>query len=90
VPTVAEAGYPGYEANTWNGIVAPAGTPKPIVDRLNAAMVRVLQMPDVRETMIADGAEPAYNTPEQFGAYIRACHAKWAKVIKSAGLREGS
>ncbi|HEX2825073.1 MAG TPA: tripartite tricarboxylate transporter substrate binding protein [Burkholderiales bacterium] len=90
VPTVAEAGYPGYEANTWNGIVAPAGTPKPIVDRLNAAMIKVLQMPDVRETMIADGAEPAYNTPEQFGAYIRACHAKWARVIKSAGLKEGS
>ena len=90
VPTVAEAGYPGYEANTWNGIVAPAGTPRAIVDKLNATMVKVLQIPEVRETMIADGAEPAYSTPDQFGKYIRECHAKWARVIKSAGLKEGS
>jgi tripartite-type tricarboxylate transporter receptor subunit TctC len=90
VPTVAESGFPGYEANSWNGIVAPAGTPRPIIDRLNAAMVKVLQIPEVRETMTADGAEPVYNTPEQFGAYIRACHAKWAKVIKSAGLKDNS
>jgi tripartite-type tricarboxylate transporter receptor subunit TctC len=90
VPTVAEAGYPGYEANSWNGIVAPAGTPRPIVDRLNAAMVKVLQLPEVRDTMIADGAEPAYNTPDQFGVYIRACHAKWGKVIKAAGLKDNS
>jgi tripartite-type tricarboxylate transporter receptor subunit TctC len=90
IPTVAEAGFPGYEANSWNGIVAPAGTPRAIVDRLNAAMVRVLQIPAVRDSMIADGAEPAYNTPDQFGRYIRACHAKWAKVIRAARLTEGS
>jgi tripartite-type tricarboxylate transporter receptor subunit TctC len=88
VPTVAEAGYPGYEANTWNGIVAPAGTPPAVVNKLNAAMVKVLQMPEVRETMTADGAEPAYNTPQQFGVYLRECHSKWAKVIKTAGLKE--
>jgi tripartite-type tricarboxylate transporter receptor subunit TctC len=88
VPTVAEAGFPGYEANSWNGIVAPAGTPRPIVEKLNAAMVKVLQLPDVREAMTADGAEPVYSTPDQFGAYLRACHAKWAKVIRSAGLKE--
>jgi tripartite-type tricarboxylate transporter receptor subunit TctC len=88
VPTIAEAGFPGYEANSWNGIVAPAGTPRPIIDKLNAAMTKVLQMPEVRDTLVADGAEPVYNTPEQFGAYIRACHAKWAKVIKVSGLKE--
>lgn len=88
VPTIAEAGFPGYEANSWNGIVAPAGTPRPIIDKLNAAMTKVLQMPEVRDTMVADGAEPVYNTPEQFGAYIRACHAKWAKVIKVSGFKE--
>jgi tripartite-type tricarboxylate transporter receptor subunit TctC len=88
VPTVAEAGYPGYEANTWNGIVAPAGTPRPIVDKLNAAMVKVLRSPEVRETMTADGAEPVYNTPDEFRAYVRDCHGKWAKVIKTAGLKE--
>lgn len=89
VPTVAEAGYPGYEANSWNGIVAPAGTPRAIVTRLNAAIVKVLQMPDIQNSMTADGAEPAYNTPDEFRAYIASCHAKWAKVIRSAGLKEG-
>lgn len=88
VPTVAEAGFPGYEANTWNGIVAPVGTPSLIIDKLNAAMTKGLQMPEVRDIMVADGAEPVYNTPEQFGAYIRACHAKWAKVIKVSGFKE--
>jgi tripartite-type tricarboxylate transporter receptor subunit TctC len=88
VPTVAESGFPGYEANSWNGIVAPAGTPRPIVDKLNAAIVKVLQLPEVRDAMVADGAEPAYDTPAQFGEYIRACHAKWARVIKGAGLKE--
>jgi tripartite-type tricarboxylate transporter receptor subunit TctC len=89
VPTVAEAGYPGFEANSWNGIVAPAGTPRAIVNKLNAAIVRVLQNPELQATMIADGAEPASNTPAQFTAYIRACHAKWAQVIKSTGLKDG-
>jgi tripartite-type tricarboxylate transporter receptor subunit TctC len=88
IPTIAESGFPGYEANSWNGIVAPAGTPRPIVAKLNAAIVKVLQSPDLRETFTADGAEPVSSTPEEFTAYIRACHAKWAKVIKTAGLKE--
>ena len=88
VPTVAESGFPGYEANSWNGIVAPAGTPRPIVNKLNAAIIKVLQMFEVQALMINDGAEPAYGTPEQFAAYIRADHAKWARVIKAAGLEE--
>ncbi len=88
VPTIAEQGYPGYEANSWNGIVAPAATPRAIVNKLNAAIVKVLQMRDVREHMIADGAEPVHNTPDEFAALIAAGHAKWAKVINAAGLKE--
>lgn len=88
VPTVAESGYPGYEANTWNGIVAPAGTPPDIVNKLNGAIAKVLGSADVRELLLADGAEPVHNTPAQFGSYIRTCHAKWAKVITVAGLRD--
>ena len=88
VPTVAESGYPGYEANTWNGIVAPAGTPPDIVNKLNGAIAKVLGSADVRELLLADGAEPVHNTPAQFGSYIRTCHAKWAKVITVAGPRD--
>ena len=68
--------------------MAPAGTARPVVNKLNAAMVRVLQLPEVRDAMTADGAEPFHSTPEQFGESIRACHAKWAKVIRTAGLKE--
>ncbi len=89
VPTIAESGYPGYEANSWNGILAPAATPRAIVTRLNAAIVKVLQLPDVRDYMIADGAEPVSSTPEEFSAYLRTCHAKWGKVIEAAGFKEG-
>ncbi len=88
IPTVAEAGYPGYEANSWNGIVAPAGTPRAIIEKLNAAMVKVLRTDEVRKFMVGDGAEPAPGTAEQFAAFLRADHAKWAKVIKAAGLRD--
>lgn len=88
VPTVAESGYPGYEANTWNGIVAPAGTPRPIIDKLNDAIVKILRMPEVGDFMTADGAEPAPTTPEQFAAYLKTCHAKWAKVIRSTALKD--
>jgi tripartite-type tricarboxylate transporter receptor subunit TctC len=88
VPTVAESGYPGYEANSWNGIVAPAGTPRPVLNRLNAAMVKILQLPEIRDYMTADGAEPVPSSPDEFAAYIRQCHGKWAKVIRTAGLKE--
>lgn len=88
IPTVAEAGYPGYEANSWNGIVAPAGTPRAIIEKLNAAMVKVLRTDEVRKFMVGDGAEPAPGTAEQFAAFLRADHAKWAKVIKAAGLKD--
>ena len=88
VATIAESGYPGFEANSWNGIVAPAGTPRAIIDKLNTAIGNVLRTPEVRNYMIGDGAEPTPGTPEQLIALIRADHAKWAKVIKVAGLRD--
>jgi len=88
VPTVAEAGYPGYEANTWNGILAPAGTPPAIINRLNAEMLKILSLPEVINYMVADGAEPAGNSPKHFAAYIRSEHAKWAKVIRTAGIKK--
>jgi tripartite-type tricarboxylate transporter receptor subunit TctC len=84
VPTVAESGFPGYEANTWNGIVAPAGTPRAIVARLNGEMLKILALKEVVDYMTADGAEPAGNTPEHFAGYIRSEHAKWHKVINAA------
>lgn len=87
VPTVAESGYPGYEANSWNGMVAPAGTPAAIIKRLNAEMLKILATREVIDYMVADGAEPAGSTPEKFAAYIRAEHAKWAKVIRAAHLK---
>lgn len=86
VPTVAESGFPGYEANSWNGIAAPARTPKPIIARLNGEMQRILALKEVVDYMTADGAEPAGNTPEHFAAYIRSEHAKWAKVIRDAKI----
>ena len=88
VPTIAEQGFPGYEANSWNGIVAPASTPMPIIRKLNLSIVKVLKLEDVRSHMIADGAEPEHNSPEQFNTLLRNCHTKWGKVIKSAGLRD--
>jgi tripartite-type tricarboxylate transporter receptor subunit TctC len=87
IPTIAEAGVPGYEATQWFGMLAPAGTPADIVNRLHKEIVRVLAIPDMRERFAADGAEPVGSTPEEFLAYIRAETAKWADVIKQAGIK---
>jgi tripartite-type tricarboxylate transporter receptor subunit TctC len=87
IPTIAEAGVPGYEATQWFGTLAPAGTPADIVNRLHKEIVRVLAIPDMRERFAADGAEPVGSTPEEFLAYIRAETAKWADVIKQAGIK---
>ncbi|MDW8467951.1 MAG: tripartite tricarboxylate transporter substrate binding protein [Burkholderiales bacterium] len=87
VPTAAEAGLPGYEAIGWFGAVAPAGTPEPIVARLNAEMRAALDAPDIRERMIAAGAEPFTSTPQEFAAFIRAEAKKWAEVIRVAGVK---
>lgn len=87
IPTVAESGLPGYEATAWQGVLAPAGTPREIVTKLNGELVRILQQPDVRRQLADQGYDPAGNTPEQFAEYIRTEIAKWTKVIKAAGLK---
>ena len=87
IPTIAEAGVPGYEASNWIGLSAPAGTPREIVNVLHAAFVRVLQLPEIKSRIEADGAEIVGSRPEEFAEYIRAETAKWAKVVKSAGMQ---
>jgi tripartite-type tricarboxylate transporter receptor subunit TctC len=88
LPTVAEAGpLPGYEAVLHYGIVAPAGTPRPIIDKLNAAMRAALAEPDVRERIIADGAEPLAGTPEDYAADIDREETKWSAVVKRSGAK---
>jgi tripartite-type tricarboxylate transporter receptor subunit TctC len=87
MPTVAEAGVPGYEATIWLGLVAPAGTPKPIVDKLNAEVNKVLEKPDVKAAWAKQGAVPMVMSPAAFDAYMRTDIDKWAKVIKDAGIK---
>ena len=87
VPTVAEAGVPGYEATIWLGVMAPAGTPKPIIDRLNAEITKVTGRAEVKEAWGKQGATALSMTPEQFDRYLRDDIAKWAKVIAQAGIK---
>ena len=87
VPTVSEAGITGYDANSWHGILAPAGTPRPIIDQLNGVIVKVLRQPEVGAVLLKQGAEPVGSTPDEFGAYIRTEVVKWARVIKAAGVQ---
>ncbi len=86
VPTVAEAAVPGYETSSWNGIMAPAGTPPAIVLRLNAEIQKALAVSELRERMQANGNTPRPSTPEAFGAFIRDERARWAKVIREANI----
>ena len=87
VPTVAEAGVPGYEATIWLGIMAPAGTPKEIVDKLNAEITKVINRPDVKAAWGKQGAVPMAMSPAEFDKYLRADIEKWAKVVTSAGIK---
>lgn len=87
VPTVAESGYPGYEATGWLGLLFPAKTPDPIVDRLNRETVAVMNMREVREQLQTAGLDPLLKNPEAFRAYIKAELAKWSKLIKEAEIR---
>src|SRR5436309_2452499 len=87
VPTIAEAGVPGYESTIWLGIMAPAGTPKAIVDKLNAEINKVITRPDVKAAWNRQGAVPLVMTPGEFETYLRADIEKWAQVVKTAGLR---
>jgi tripartite-type tricarboxylate transporter receptor subunit TctC len=87
IPTIAEAGVPGYEAGTWSGVVGPAGIPKPIVARLNAAINKAILAPTFVKHFTEIGDEPAGGTPEEFGELIRSDSAKWAAVIKRSGAK---
>jgi tripartite-type tricarboxylate transporter receptor subunit TctC len=87
VPTIAEQGFPGVEATAWYGVLAPAGTPKPVVARLHGDLVKILKQPDVAQRLDALGFEIVASTPEQFGAYIRSEIKKWAKVVKASGAK---
>jgi tripartite-type tricarboxylate transporter receptor subunit TctC len=86
VPTISEAGLKGYEMVVWQGILAPARTPQPIVAQLNREVAKILQARETRERLAAQGLEPAGGTPQEFGAYIAAEVAKWAKVIRHAAI----
>jgi tripartite-type tricarboxylate transporter receptor subunit TctC len=87
VPTVSEAGVPGYEAVIWLGIMAPAGTPKPIVDKLNAEITKIVNRPDVKEAWSKQGAEPMAMTPAEFARFMNEDIEKWAKVVKISGAK---
>jgi tripartite-type tricarboxylate transporter receptor subunit TctC len=87
VPTVAEAGVPGYEAVIWLGIMAPANTPKPVIDRLNAEVRKVIARPDLKDAWRKQGAETLDMTPSEFEKFLRGDIDKWALVIQSAGVK---
>ena len=87
LPTVAEAGVPGYEAPTWSGVIAPAGVPRPIIDRLNAGINKAIESQIFRDRFASIGDEPAGGSPEEFAEVIRTDSAKWGDVIRRAGAR---
>ena len=87
MPTIAESGVPGYEANNWNGVVAPAGTPRAIVERLHREIAAVLKESVLLERMAASALEPIGDTPEEFARYLKSEADKWGKLVKTAGIR---
>ena len=87
IPTVAEAGVPGYDAQGWFAVYAPAGVPRPVLDRLNAEFVKALNRPDIRERLVSLGLEPATTTPEGLAALMRTDREKWVKLIAQAGIK---
>jgi tripartite-type tricarboxylate transporter receptor subunit TctC len=86
IPTVAESGLAGYEATNAVGVLAPAATPRDIIVKLNAEIVRILRLPDVRDRLLGLGAEPVGNSPEQFAAWLKEDIARWAKIVKDAKI----
>jgi tripartite-type tricarboxylate transporter receptor subunit TctC len=86
VPSIAEAGVPGYEAIEWNGVMVPAGTPPAVISRLHQAIAKALAVPEVKERILALGADPVGNSPDEFGAFIKKEMAVWSKVIKEVGI----
>jgi len=87
VPTVAEAGLKDFEVTTWYGILAPAGTPRPIVSRLNAELVKIMHTPDVKERLAGMATDPLTSTPEEFAAYLKQEIAKWGDVVRKSNLK---
>ena len=86
VLTVAESGVPGFESIAWYGVVAPAGTPREIIAKLNAEMVRIANLPDIKQKLMEMGSPPVAGTPDQFGALIKSEIPKWGKVVKQANV----
>ncbi len=87
IPSIAEAGVPGYEAVQWYGFLAPAGTPPAIIARLHKEVVRTVQTPDIRQKLVNDGADPVGSSPQEFAAFLRSETTKWAKVAKDIGIK---
>jgi len=87
IPTIAEAGVPGYEATQWFGVLVPAGTPRTIIERWHRETVRTLKDAEIRNRLVADGATPIGSSPDEFAAYLRAETVKWAKVVKDVGIK---
>jgi len=87
VPTVAELGYPGFEAATWSGLLAPAGTPKAIVDKLNAEANKALVTGAMKKQLQDEGSTPLGGTPGEFAAFIKSEHAKWGAAVRDAGIK---
>jgi len=87
LPTVAESGYPGFQSTAWVGLLAPAGTPRAVIEQINAAVLKVMALPETRDRMAGFGAEITTSTPEQFGAHIRSEMAKLGKVVREAGIK---
>jgi tripartite-type tricarboxylate transporter receptor subunit TctC len=87
IPTIAESGVPGYDANAWFGVFVPTGTPTTIISRLHQEIVKIIKLPDIRDRFLALGAEPLGSSPEQFSHFFRLEVAKWAKVVKASGAQ---
>jgi tripartite-type tricarboxylate transporter receptor subunit TctC len=87
IPTVAESGFPGFEAGSWFGFVAPTGTPEPIIRKLHEQIAAIVRMRDINEQLASQGADPVGSTPEEFGQYMQSETEKWAKVVRASGIR---
>jgi tripartite-type tricarboxylate transporter receptor subunit TctC len=87
IPTIAEGGVPGYEAVQWSGLLAPAGTPPTLIARLNREVTAILRAPDIRDRLAADSAEVVAGSPAQFAEFLKVETAKWARVVKAAGIK---
>jgi tripartite-type tricarboxylate transporter receptor subunit TctC len=87
IPTLAQSGVPGYDANAWFGVLTPAGTPDAVIARLQSEISKIIKVPEIRDRFLALGAEPVGSTPEQFAAFYRNEVAKWSKVVKESGAQ---